>query len=571
MKYLNTVIKPNVNTNLSEIEQIERIRLLGKIELPDPKSAYTIKAAVYTRVSTRPQAGLDKASIPEQKSAARKVIEQNNWRFIRGYTDIQATSYEEKPEERKGLSQALEDAKNGLYDVLIVWTDSRLGRNSDETRKIRKWFKSFGVQIYSVRKPLQITDPRFYNPKGDKFKQFIEGINDLYSEVESSEIADRLQFGKTKKAMDGKIPCKAPYGYEKVKRIVLENGKQKVVVDCVPVPEKLGVIKRMFDMYLNRGFGFRKIAETFNSEGIPSPRGGLWCYSTIRYQLKNPTYAGKVRWGWRLSKSQRSRARLMRGHTGVITQGEHPRVLDEKDFVKIQKKIEERAKMGGRAVSSKGLLTGILKCGRCGGNAYITSSPSTYAYQKAKEGKRKEDFSRCYYYVCSTVSKYGSKACKRYIGSQRKIEGYVINQIKSLASSSEAQKAFREEIRKTNTKNLKTKIKSLKNELKRLPEMRNRCSVAYREAIMSLEDYGKNLGELEQKEDKAKTEIKQTEKEISESKMTQSKIAKAIKAFRDFDLIWDKASFEKKKDLIKDIIKEVRATSRKIEIDFSVY
>lgn len=563
----SSIIKPDINTNLSEIEQIERMRLLGRAELPDPNVSYTIRAATYARVSTAPQATSDKASIPEQLQAARKVIEQNDWKFIKEYTDTKATSYEEEPEKRKGLSQALGDAKNGFYDVLIVWIDSRLGRNSDKTREIRKLFKDFGVQIYSIKKPLPITDPRFYNPKRDKFKQFIEGINDLYSEAESAEFAEKMQFGKLKKAIDGKIPCGVPYGYKKEKNV--DREKDKFFTKTIPVKRELQVVSMIFDMYLNQGFGFRKIVESLNEKGYKTRKGKPWCYSSVRYVLKNPAYAGKVRWGWRLSDSKASRQRLMRGHTGIISKGEHKAIISEEDFVRVQKKIEARVKLGGRAVSSRGLLVGILKCGRCGGNAYVTSSPSAYAYQKGKEGKRKENYSRCYYYVCSTVSKYGGKACKRYIGAQKKIEGYVINQIKSLASSPEAQKAFQKEIRKTNTKHLKERIKSLKKELRRLPEMRNRCSIAYREGVMKLEDYGNNIAQLDGKQYKLETEIKERKKGIEQSKITEEKIKKALKAFRDFDLIWDKASFGKKKDLIRDIMKEVRATNRKIEIIFN--
>lgn len=51
--------------------------------------------------------------------------------------------------------------------------------------------------------------------------------------------------------------------------------------------------------------------------------------------------------------------------------------------------------------------------------------------------------------------------------------------------------------------------------------------------------------------------------------MAEDRIKKPIKAFRDFDMIWDKAGFEKKKDLIRDVIKEIRATSRKIEIVYN--
>jgi len=74
MFYSNTVIQPNVNTNLSEMERIERKRLTGSSELPNPNTPCTIRAAAYIRVSTGPQGEDDKASLPNQIKATSETI-----------------------------------------------------------------------------------------------------------------------------------------------------------------------------------------------------------------------------------------------------------------------------------------------------------------------------------------------------------------------------------------------------------------------------------------------------------------------------------------------------------------
>ncbi len=570
MYFNNTVLKPDVNTNLSEIEQIERFRLLGKIELPDPSTEYTIRTGIYVRVSTGPQADKDKGSIEEQEEAGLKVIEQNDWKYTATYKDIKATSYEENPEEREGLSQALKAAELGLFDVLIIWSDSRLGRNSAETIRMRKKFNGFGVQIYSVKTPFPVEDPRFYNAENNGLNNISQYLNDVMSESEAKRFSARMRFGKMRKAKKGYLPCKVPFGYRKKKKIIIINGKEKYGSETVPVEKELQVVKMMFDWYLYKGWGIRKILENLNEKGYRTAKDKLWNYSSVRYKLKNPVYCSKVRWGWRLSKSRASRMRLMRGHTGAITNGNHKGIISEENFIKVQKRIASRNKMGGRAVSSRGLLTGVIKCGRCGSNAYTTSYPSAYAYKMEKLGKPKDKFARCFAYVCSKVSKYSNKACKRYIISQKRVEEYVVEQIKQLANSPTAQKAFERQLRKDNTKHLRRQITTCKIELNKLPEQKKRISVAYREGVMKIDDYGKNIAELEDKENKFNTEIEGLEQGIEKSKVTEDKVNKAIKAFQNFNLIWDSASFDKKKDLIMDIMKEVRATSRKIEIDFNL-
>jgi site-specific DNA recombinase len=569
MYYSNTVIKPTFKP-LSEIEKIERKRLLGNYQVPDPNTPYTIRAGNYARVSSGPQGEEDKASLPEQERRANEVIESNKWIFIRGYQDIKETTYEESPYEREGLKQALIDAENGLFDVLIVWIDSRLGRNADETREIRKRFRDFGVQIYSIKKPLSIIDPRFFTPKVDKFRKIQEGINDLMSESEMAEFSAKMEFGKMNVAMRGKNPGKVPFGYRKKKKVIVVNGKDKIISETLSTEEQQGVVKLIFDYYLKKGLGIRKICDELNHKNLTAPKGGRWNYSTVRYMLKNPVYAGKVRWGWKLSQFRKSKQRLMKGHTGVITEGEHDKVIKEDEFIQIQKKIEERAKLGGRAVASRGLLVGILKCPICNAGAHITSSPSWYAYKMEKQGKPKDKYSKDHYYVCSTVSKYGNTACKRYIGAQKKIEDLVVNQIREIANSPQTQKSFEQTLKKTDSEfSFQRKI-TIQKELEMLPIKRDRFTKAYGVGVMEFNEYAKNMKETTDIENNLHTELTELQEKEKNNEVFREKVLHTIQVFRDFDKIWDGASFELKKDLLSSILNRVVYSKNKIKIDYKV-
>lgn len=568
MNYSNIVETPS-QKELSEIEKLERKRLLGSSEPPDPDEDYLIRVAVYARVSTDMQAKEEKASLPEQLSQCKELIKSKGWLYTGEYKDVQQTGEEADYLNREGLRQALKGAENSNFDVLVVWANDRLGRRAKVIRDIRDKFETYGVQIFSLDNPLLITDPRFFNPSSNSKHRLLEAIKDQMAEEENKMKTVRLSMGKLHKAKKGKIPCKVPYGYKKVdKPIEKEEGSFKLQTSVKIVESEAEIIRIIFDLYLNKSYGFRKIVETLNEKGLRTRKGNKWSYSTVRYMMSNPTYAGKVRWGWRLSKSKQSRKRLASGHTGIVVNGIHEAIIEEDVFIEVQKKIKKRAKLGGRAVSSRGLLTGILKCGRCGGNAYLTSFPSSYAYKKAKEGKDISNYSRCLAYKCSTVSKYGNKACKSYIIAQKKVEAYVVNKIKGLANSSEAQEAFKREIERTNTNTLTEHLSGFKSQLKELPKMKKRCSIAYRKGVMSLEDFGKNLAEIEERKRSLKNEIKSLKQKIQGAEKTKVKTKKALKVFRNFDLIWDAASFKVKKDLISDIVKEVRATADKIEIEF---
>ncbi|MHC4430745.1 MAG: recombinase family protein, partial [Planctomycetota bacterium] len=72
-------------------------------------------------------------------------------------------------------------------------------------------------------------------------------------------------------------------------------------------PERVKVIKHIFEMYVDQGKGYHAIADTLNQENIPTPRGpdwariysGKWTNTTIRAILVNPLYSGDMVWNRR--------------------------------------------------------------------------------------------------------------------------------------------------------------------------------------------------------------------------------------------------------------------------------
>src|SRR5581483_708003 len=122
-----------------------------------------------------------------------------------------------------------------------------------------------------------------------------------------------------------------------------------------PTRVKAPVVRRVFDLYTRRRLGTRSIAEQLRSEGAPAPSAG-WGHPAVHWIISNPTYAGKIRW------------------RDKVFDGIHEPLVDEFTFAKAQAILRERgehAKRRGNA--SDFLLSGLLRCGRCG-KAYIGMS-----------------------------------------------------------------------------------------------------------------------------------------------------------------------------------------------------
>jgi DNA invertase Pin-like site-specific DNA recombinase len=70
--------------------------------------------------------------------------------------------------------------------------------------------------------------------------------------------------------------------------------KQKTErIELVPgAPERVAVVREIFERHFASGWGYRRIAKDLNDRGIPSATGKLWSNSAVRGILLNPAYCG---------------------------------------------------------------------------------------------------------------------------------------------------------------------------------------------------------------------------------------------------------------------------------------
>lgn len=95
--------------------------------------------------------------------------------------------------------------------------------------------------------------------------EFTLGILALIAQEKSANLSKRVKFGKAKNAENGKVP-NVIYGYNKI------NGD---LFNLEVNNNEAEIIKRIFDMYTEFGYGTGAIAECFNNEGLRTRRGCL--------------------------------------------------------------------------------------------------------------------------------------------------------------------------------------------------------------------------------------------------------------------------------------------------------
>ncbi|MFQ5512004.1 MAG: recombinase family protein, partial [Candidatus Krumholzibacteriia bacterium] len=221
-------------------------------------------------------------------------------------------------------------------------------------------------------------------------------------------------------------------------------------------PERARLIKRIFDMYLTEGLGFKSIAATLNEEGIPSPRDGSWskntnaCWSsgTIRSILRNRLYTGDYVWnrgtqgkfnkikGGRAVRvdrprpSGKKRPRQMNPKQDwMVFPDTHPAIVSKEVFERVQVEMAKRGRSrlgaphrSGRSKTAPYLLSGLVRCELC---------RHSFSGQRRKKGKPRRDgtYTMNYYYECSGFLQKGHSVCRGDLIRKEEIEAGVLDLI----------------------------------------------------------------------------------------------------------------------------------------------
>ena len=169
-------------------------------------------------------------------------------------------------------------------------------------------------------------------------------------------------------------------------RFLRTTGSKRLGVNT----DEASTVGRVFRMYAG-GLSLKHIARQLNAEGVasPIPQEGRyshsWCTSSVRVILRNERYRGKLIW----NKTQKIRVpgtgrrikRLRPESEWVKLDAPHLRIVPEDLWVGVQRRFHVARKLWGRE-GKPGLagqqrqvylLSGLLKCGKCGGSVTMVS------------------------------------------------------------------------------------------------------------------------------------------------------------------------------------------------------
>jgi site-specific DNA recombinase len=289
------------------------------------------RALIYTRVSKDTAQGRSPA---EQEAESRTVCERAGWEVSHVVTDSVGASRHSKG-KRTGWNEAHRLLGTGDFDVLVTWECSRAQRDLSAYAELRDLCVRMGV-LWSY-------SGHTYD-MGESGDRFRTGLDALVAEREADETAERVQRAMRSNATAGRPHGRRLFGYRRV-----YDPTTGVLVNQEPEEVEADVVRSIFADYL-AGCGLRTIATRLNDAEITTGTGAKWHDAQIRRVLINPAYAAR------------------RVHQGeVIGAAIWPEIVDPRVFDQAAARQAAQAEGMTRQTGTARLLTGVGRCGVCGG------------------------------------------------------------------------------------------------------------------------------------------------------------------------------------------------------------
>jgi DNA invertase Pin-like site-specific DNA recombinase len=296
----------------------------------------------YIRVSTDEQAASG-YSLPAQREALQAYALSQGWEMAATYSD---DGWSAKDIQRPALQALLRDLQSG--EIVLVHKLDRLTRSIVDLHELIRLLDRRGAMFRSATEGfLDTTDSR-----GRLMLNFLG----VLSQWERENIIERTTFGKRKKAQLGEWGGgKAPVGYRLAPGPSPEGGRAvRALCRLVPDPAYAHLIPLLFERYL-AGHGVRGICRWLNDElGARTPAGRRFTDAAVSRILRNPIYCGDIAYGVKRGDPQRAL-------------GAHEPLVERALFDCVQATFTTRRETAPRRAGGAYPLTGVARCGVCGG------------------------------------------------------------------------------------------------------------------------------------------------------------------------------------------------------------
>ena len=353
----------------------------------------TFDIAGYARISVDEELDRDNISIENQKAIIEEYVKT---RFpgstLTFFEDRDRSGY--SFEQRESYQQMRRDLLNHKYDILIVKDFSRFSRRNSRGLVELEDLRDNNVRIISIGDNVDI--PR------DAEEWLKIQFQFLINEMPVTDTSRKVKNVIKHRQQEGEWICAAPYGY------IVNKHKEFEIV-----PTEAEIVRLIYTLYIEQGWGYKKIANHLTDEGIPTPRmseqmrkeaeGGeskrevkrVWAIASIQGILENDFYIGTFR------QRKYTRAKIngkdvkLDANEHIVIENHHQEIISYRTFAMAKALREKRSTSHYRGVKKNdNFYSGFLTCGDCGSPMFAMSRSDL---QPA--------------YTCGTYHRRGTKGC----------------------------------------------------------------------------------------------------------------------------------------------------------------
>jgi site-specific DNA recombinase len=343
---------------------------------PDPAA----RVGIYARISDD-RDGVQTAT-GRQVDDCRGFASRKGWEVAEVFEDVDISAFNPRA-KRPEFERMLGALRDGTVDGIVVWKLDRLTRQQRDLSRVMEACESRRAFIASVMEPI---DTR------ETYGQFVAELLVAQARMESANTSVRSRRKAQEERDQGLPPThgRRCFGYEKGYRAVVP-AEQALVHEA---------IERLF-----AGESMRGICVDWEARGVKTITGRAWRGHILQRFLATPTIAG------------------LRQGEGELIGGTWPPLISPAESLRIRSFLAQRARSVKSAGPGRYLLTGVIRCGRCGDRMY--------------SGVRSDESRR---YVC--IRRPGAIGCGKMSTLAEPVEEMVLEMILAAVDNSALREAM---------------------------------------------------------------------------------------------------------------------------------
>ena len=502
------------------------------------------KCLLYSRVSTEMQ--VDGYSLEAQKNCLKRFAEREEMMVVDAYEDAgkSGKSIEGRPAFKRMLSD-IENGKN--VDYVLVYKLSRFGRNAADILNSLALLQTYDVNLICIEEGIDSSQTS---------GKLLISVLSAVAEIERENILEQTMNGRREKARQGKWNGgPAPYGYS------INDGVLQID------EEEAKIVRTIYEMFVNTKIGYTGIAKYLNLQGVtkrPRKESDAKVFSGhfIQILLDNPVYCGKIAYGRRKHervKGKKNEYRVVCQKEFSLTDGLHEGIVSEELWEKARnKRVATALKLASKIGKDRTyLLTGILKCPKCGSSMYANRIRWT-----KKDGTEKEVM----YYSCSRNKMKRGGFCD-YSANLKKtdIEPLVVGIIKQIINDERFVEGVKSSIGiHVDADKIVEEIKNYEAKLKEVQLNKNRLETELDTLPIDVKYRDRKIRDMTARIDSMYDVIAEIEEKIEDARYRKQAIEEKSLTFENiyqilvhFSKIYDKINDEDRKELLAELIKEI--------------